>query len=296
MKNICLNLRYPLWLGSLCAAVLLPAIVQAQAASLLVSIEWLQQHLQQDVLLVIDAREPTHYQAGHIPGAINIPTETTFATNGDTYRVGGLQHIKALFSQHGLQHDDHIVIYDDGDYINAARIFWVLEVYGHQHVKLLNGGMAQWQDNQLPLETTPNQRPATDYVPMIDHRRLTSSKAMQLALNNTAISIIDARTEKEYSGEESQAERKGHIPGAINIPWNLNITKEDNDLTMLLNDNQLKQQYQTHQDKQIITYCNRGKQSALTYFMLRQIGYDVSVYDGAWLEWGNNPSLPIENK
>ncbi len=294
LKNHRLNPQNRTALIYLCVAVLWPAHAADNKESLLVSAEWLNTHLHTPGLLIIDTRANTDYQQGHIPGAINIPADTTFASTGETFRVGGLQHIQQLFSHNGVGQEDDIIVYDDGNHTDAARVFWVLEVYRHQHVRLLNGGMAVWHDNQFPVETTPNMRASTTYIPSIDHHRITSRKAMQIALNNPGVSIIDSRTEKEYAGIESRAERKGHIPGAISIPWTANMMEQHHDLKVLLNDSDLARQYQAHKDKQVITYCNRGKQSALTYFVLRQIGFNVSVYDGAWLEWGNDPSLPIE--
>ena len=260
---------------------------------LLVSPDWLNNNLTHRNLLIVDTRDPESYALAHIPGAINIPVEKTFAISDTTYRVGGLHQIKELFSQHGINRTDHIVVYDDGKLIDAARLFWVLEVYGHQRVSLMDGGISHWVNNGLPTEMEKNLRKPTDYIPTIDHQRFTSKMAMQLALSNPAVSIIDARTQNEYAGSESIADRAGHIPGAINIPWTNNM-KQAGGLINLLGNSELTQHYHDHKDKRIITYCNRGKQSALTYFTLRHLGYDVSVYDGAWLEWANDQSLPIE--
>jgi len=268
--------------------------MDAQASSLLMTVEWLARHLDSKELLIIDTRKNDDYRLGHIPGAINIPTDMTFASSGDTSRVGSLRHIQDLFSRNGINREDHIVVYDNGEHIDAARFFWVLEVYGHDHVNLLNGGMGMWQERHLPVETKTNQRLVTQYIPRINHHRITSRKAMELAINNSAISIIDARSEQEFNGLESRAQRKGHIPGAINIPSDRNLLEIQENLSTLLDDTQLVQQYEKQKGKQVITYCNKGRQSALTYFMLRQLGADVSVYDGAWLEWGNDPALPIE--
>jgi thiosulfate/3-mercaptopyruvate sulfurtransferase len=268
-------------------------IAMASSDSLLVTIDWLYQHNNDQNLVVIDAREARQYTEGHIPGAINLPADSTFTHNGETYRVGNLPQIKTLFSQNGLHRADKIVIYDEGEYIDAARLFWVLEVYGHEHVALLNGGLGSWLDNRLPVETTPVIRASTTYVPSIDHRRITSGKSMQIALNNPSVSIIDTRSEEEYKGEISLAKRAGHIPGAVNIPWTENIVEQQS-LKWLLHGDNLLRHYESYKDKTVITYCNRGKQSALTYFVLREVGFNVSVYDGAWLEWGNNPALPIE--
>ena len=261
--------------------------------STLVSPVWLNQHLLNPALLIIDTREALLYEQAHIPGAINIPVNDTFTTAGNTYRVAGLQQIKALFSQHGIQYDDHIVVYDDGRFIDAARFFWVLEVYGHRRVSLMDGGIPQWLKAGLPIENERRQRRPSNYIPTISHQRITTKMAMQIALSNPAVHIIDARTQEEYIGKESIAARSGHIPGAVNIPWLANMEQQQG-LNKLLTDARLVDRYQAYKDQPVITYCNRGKQSALTYFALRHLGYDVSVYDGAWLEWANDQNLPIE--
>lgn len=279
---------------SILLLIFIAAAVHANTPiSTLVSPNWLNAHLLDTDLLIIDTREATLYEQAHIPGAINIPVNETFAASSNTYRVAGLPQIKALFSRHGINHHDNIIVYDDGRFIDAARFFWVLEVYGHEHVSLMDGGIPQWLQAGLPIENEPRQRPATTYIPTISHQRLTTKMAMQIALSNSAVHIIDARTHEEYSGEKSIADRSGHIPGAVNIPWLVNM-HEMSGLQKLLSDAELAEHYQAYQGQQVITYCNRGKQSALTYFTLRHLGYDVSVYDGAWLEWANDQSLPIE--
>ncbi len=279
--GLCLSLL-PVWLFAASNSAAVPVMVSPQ---------WVKQQLATNAILVIDARQPHKYKQGHIPGAINIDVDRTFIPTGNHSRVADIHHIGKLFSEHGLAHDDHIVLYDEGNLIDAARFFWVLEVFGHQRVSVMDGGMRLWSMD-YQTETTPNHRKPGQYVPTIQHRRITSKTAMQLAILNPDVSIIDSRSHEEFIGKKSIARRSGHIPNAVNIPWDDNYFQSDS-VNRFLSDNQLAAQYLPYKDKRVITYCNKGKQSALTYFILRHLDYDVSVYDGAWFEWGNDESLPI---
>jgi thiosulfate/3-mercaptopyruvate sulfurtransferase len=188
-----------------------------------------------------------------------------------------------------------MVLYDSGRLIDAARFFWVLEVYGHSKVSILDGGLAHWQKEKQPVQIAATTRPRSVYIPNISSRHLSNQLTTRLAMTKTKVSIIDARSSDDYSGKTSKAKRFGHIPTAINVPWSQNY-QVMGDHMMLRPDNELEEIYSNQDTKSdVIAYCNRGKQSALTYFVLRKLGYNVSVYDGAWLEWGNDDSLPISS-
>jgi len=264
---------------------------------ILVSIDWLIQHQSDPKLMIVDARSEAEFNQGHIRGAINIPVAKTFNPQVNTDRVGNIKYIMALFRQAGIRNDHTLVIYDENSYIDAGRVFWVFEVYGHKNVKLLNGGIKGWRASaQQPLSNISTPHEISDYVPTINSQRLTTKFSMRLAIEDNSKIIIDSRGKEDFKGDQSIASRYGHIPRAINIPWTENFVETDG-VKLLKPFKKLKKIYsKVKKNQRIILYCNKGKQSSLSYTVMRHLGYDVAHYDGSWYEWGNDVTLPIVEK
>lgn len=260
----------------------------------LLSNEWLLAHAADQDLILVDARDAQAYEQGHIAGAINLPVDLTYDRNHPE-RVAGVKVIKALFSQAGIGNDAHLLIYDDGSFKHAARLFWVFEVFGMERVSLLNAGYAQWSAAGLPISTEPTQRAPVDFVPIMQHERIATAFTTRLAALTGSTILIDARVEPEYSGRESMTGRYGHIPTARNYPSQLNLVP-DVDRPGIHDIEALEAVYRDlGKDRPVIAYCNYGKESALTYFALRRLGYDVSTYDGSWVDWSSQHALPVNN-
>ncbi len=279
-------------------AVLILTILTCRTANaqndlVLVDINWLKQHQHDDNLIIVDARTEAEYMKEHIPGAVNIPVMKTYNPVDPKDRVANLQYIKKLFRQTGIRNEQSIVVYDNNEYMDAGRVFWVFEVYGHDNVKLLNGGFTLWKNKKLPVSNVATKITASDYVPMIEPKRLITRLDMRLAIEDDSKLIIDARTHEEYIGEQSKSSRFGHIPHASSVPFNENFDIVDG-VKMLKPVDELRKIYSNFtSDKKVYTYCNKGKHSSLTYALLRQLGYDAAHYDGSWYEWGNDATLPI---
>lgn len=261
--------------------------------SLLVDTAWLAENLLTKNT-IIDVRSNELYKQGHIPNAINIPVKSTFNPGNNVDRVANSRHIKTLFSEAGVTYDKKIILYDNGAHIDAGRAFWVFEVYGHKNVKLLSGGYPAWKSNPNNMISITQKKPLkSNYIPKLNPKRLSTKLAVQLAINDSSKIIIDARTAAEFNGIESIASRAGHIPGAINIPWDENFTVKDG-VTVLKETSELKKLYSNiDPNKKIYLYCNKGKQSSLSYSVMRELGFDAAHYDGSWFEWGNDKLLPI---
>ena len=243
--------------------------------------------------VVVDVRPPEKYKKGHVDGAINIPVDVTFDQTNSIGLLAPVSSIQELFSENGITNQMEVVLYDNGDFIHAARLFWILEVFGHQKVSILNSGYRGWEKNGLPISTTSHQLPPSAYMPAISSDRLATAFSTRLAIEDKNKTILDVRSPEEYSGEESKSSRFGHIPRAINIPWNMAIDDSLDD-PKLFDMGKLSEIYSgIDKDSRVIAYCNKGKQSGLTYFILRNLGYDVAAYDGSWSEWGNDSLLPI---
>lgn len=243
-------------------------------------------------VVVLDARPAADYQKGHLPGARNLPYTATFEHLGQNGRVLSLQKAQALLSEIGLTREDQVVVYDAGPMMFAARVLWTLEVYGHDKVRLLDGGLKGWQLENLPLNQDVARYEPTQYVPTANPRRLATRLTTLVASRNPdAYVVLDARKEPHYRGLESEARRYGHIPGARGIAVTQNFAEDG---VHLKSKDQLAALYQDiPKSKKIVTYCNFGLVSSLEYLVLRELGYDVANYDASWQEWGNDSSLPI---
>ncbi len=266
----------------------------ATKRDVIVDAHWLQQRLADDNMRIIDAREPDKYLAGHIPGAVNLPVENTFRQGNAKSKVADIHTIQQLFREAGIQRDHTVVVYDNDEHISAGRVFWVLEVFGVTDVKLLNGGYKNWRAQGFPVSTTPPTVSPSDYVVTVNPRYLATKLDVELAINDNSKQLVDARTQAEYFGESSRASRFGHIPGAINIPVG-RVLQSGMDARQIKPRAELKNLYQELDlSKTVYLYCNRGEHASLSYAVLRHLGYEVAHYDGSWLEWGNDPAMPIE--
>ncbi len=257
--------------------------------------DWLAGQLNSEHLRIIDSRSPKKYAKSHIPGAVNLPVNLTFAPKPRNDLVAPVTQISKLFGEAGIDFNHDVVIYDDGEFIDAARLVWILEAHGHTHVAILNGGFTAWtaagnSQSQEIVKPEP-----TLFVPAVNPDRIASKFSTRMAIDNPNIQIVDSRANEEYLGKKSKASRKGRIPTAANVPWDMNYTENKEGIVKLKPRDELEKMYQhIDRDRKVITYCNKGKQSALSHFVLRDLGYDVAAYDGSWFEWGNDYSLPIE--
>lgn len=245
---------------------------------------------------LLDARTPEDYRKSHIAGALNFPVDWTYANKKTNGKIVEPQKIQSILQQLGIRIDTPVVVYDNGQLVDAARLFWTLEVYGLTQVKVLDHGFDYWQHNDLPTnQTIPTPRPS-DYIPVLNHHRLATRFSTLLATKNPNQIIIDARSHEAYVGEISSAKRYGHILKAINIPASHNMQIE-HEMQSLQPISELQTLYQDiPKDRKVILYCAIGRISATNYLALRELGYDVANYDASWKEWGNDEHLPIELK
>ncbi len=245
-----------------------------------------------DHYTVLDAREASVFKQGHIKGALNFPVSKTFDKK-DINRIINPQQMQAIIRSLGIDVDSAIVIYGDSNLIATSRLFWVLEVYGFNDVKMLNASFDTWQNKKLAISYTAIKPKPSKYVATINHNLLATQFSMQVATQNPNHIIIDARATYRYQGLKSISQRYGHIPTAINIPASSNFILEDS-INYFKPLNELKSLYANlSKDKKITVYCSTGMASSVVYFVLRELGYNVSNYDASWFEWGNDLYLPV---
>jgi Rhodanese-related sulfurtransferase len=268
----------------------------------LVTTEWLEAHQGSDGLVVLESNEDVLlYDTGHIPGAIKIDWHTELNDPIVRDYLDG-KAFAELMSRKGISRDDTLVIYGDKSNWWAAYTLWVFTLFGHQDVRLLNGGRDAWIAQGRPLTKDVPSPAATSY-PVVERDDSEIRAFKEDILAHLGKPLIDVRSPEEYSGErthmpaypEEGALRGGHIPTAKSIPWATAAQgdgrfKSHSDLVDIY---LTKQGFQSGED--IITYCRIGERSSHTWFVMKYLlGFtNVKNYDGSWTEWGSAVRVPI---
>jgi thiosulfate/3-mercaptopyruvate sulfurtransferase len=244
---------------------------------------------------IVDAREVAVFTKGHIEGAYNFPTVLTFENVQQNGKIAQPNKMQKLIRTLGLSVNDKVVVYDEGNFFDAARLFWTLEAYGFTNVKMLNGGFGEWEAKSLGVSTKIVTPQESGYIATVNNKKLATKFTTQIAIKNPNQVIIDARNLNAYVGKESSAVRFGHIAKALHVPAVHNLSGDKN-TPKLKPISELAELYRSvDKDSKVIIYCNVGKISGTNYFAMRELGFDVSNYDASWNEWGNDLVLPIEN-
>ena len=267
----------------------------AFAAQLLVDSGWLETHLNDANLRVVDmVSERTAYRRGHIPGAVYLSVDDVRVKMREGgYRLPTEAEVARLFGDLGIGPDTHVVIYDDSGDLDAARLFFTLDVYGHREVSLLDGGIQAWRRGKRAETTVVPSVARTAYRPARVGERVASAEWVRDRLNDPAVAVLDARSPDEYRGKDVRAKRGGHIPGAVNVEWQENLRADGTFKPV----DELRAMYAAKAvtpDKTVVTYCQTHHRAAHSYFVLRLLGYPRLVgYDRSWSEWGNRDDLPL---
>jgi thiosulfate/3-mercaptopyruvate sulfurtransferase len=269
----------------------------------LLDTEWVASHLSDPSVRIVESDEDfLLYDTGHIPGAVKIDWFTT------------LQHpirrdflskteFERVCSDNGISNDTTVVFYGDKSNWFACYALWVFQYYGHEKVRIMDGGRAKWVAEGRPLTKDVPQYPAASYTAKEANKDIRAFRTDVFAQVEAKTPLVDVRSPGEYRGEllhmpnypQEGATRGGHIPGAANIPW---ATATNDDGTFKSAD-ELKAIYEGQgitAGKDIIAYCRIGERSSHTWFALKYLlGYpNVKNYDGSWTEWGNLVDAPIE--
>jgi thiosulfate/3-mercaptopyruvate sulfurtransferase len=203
--------------------------------------------------------------------------------------------IEHLIQAKGVNHDSIVVAYDDVAGIRSARLFWFLEFFGHDDVRVLNGGFNAWLSAGLPVTRDANVPKTGNFQMRRRRERLATVDDVLAGLHDPGVVIVDARTDGEYTGQVVRARRGGAIPGAVHLEWTRNLDEKG----FFKPADELENMYSERgvtPDKEVMAHCQGAYRSAHTYLALRLIGYPkVRNYLGSWGEWGNRPDLPIAN-
>ena len=267
--------------------MILPALIDAST---------LHQHLPDDRLLIVDLCSDDNYRAGHIPGAVHIPPARLGCGQPPAPgKLPAIESLTAMLEHIGLDSRRHVVAYDDAGGSWAGRLIWTLALLGFDNASLLDGGRNAWLAAGLPLSNqTPVIQPSQLQL-AINPVWLADKQEILHNLDNPDYCIWDARSAGEYRGENVQAARGGHIPGAIHLEWTELMDEQQRLLPVEQLQSMLDKAGLTR-DKTITTHCQTHRRSGLTWFVARKLlGYPaIKAYPGSWSEWGNCDDTPIE--
>jgi thiosulfate/3-mercaptopyruvate sulfurtransferase len=274
------------------------------AKAVLVTTDWLAEHLDDEGIVVAEVDEnPDLYDEGHIPGAIKLHWRDDLQDPIERDLVEK-EVFERLLGARGISNDTAVVLYGDKNNWFAAYAYWYLKIYGHEDVRILDGGRQKWIDEsrELTADTPlPEQKQYTAKERDETIRIFRDAVRDDIAAGGKA--LVDVRSPQEFSGdlisppgyEQEGAQRAGHIPTAQSIPW-AQAVRDDGTFK---SPEELRELYEAKgvtPDKQVTAYCRIGERSAHTWFVLRELlGYEtVKNYDGSWTEWGNLVDVPIE--
>ena len=274
------------------------------AKPVLVSTEWLADQLGSDGIVVAEVDEnPDLYDEGHIPGAVKLHWRQDLQDPVERDLVEKAE-FEALMGRLGIGNDTTLIVYGDRNNWFAAYAYWYLKIYGHEDVRILDGGRQKWIDEGRELSTeTPSPQAATYSASDRDESIRAFRDAVRSSLGDEGQALVDVRSPQEYSGElisppgyeQEGAQRAGHIPTAQSIPW-AQAVRDDGTFKPAEELRTLYEGKGVTPEKAVTAYCRIGERSAHTWFVLRELlGYDdVRNYDGSWTEWGNLVDVPIE--
>jgi thiosulfate/3-mercaptopyruvate sulfurtransferase len=272
----------------------------------LVTTEWVAAHLDDPQVRLVESDEDVLlYDTGHIPGAVKIDWHADLQAPLERDYLDA-EAFAALMREKGIARDTTVVFYGDKNNWWATYALWVFELFGHQDVRVMDGGRKKWEDEGRPMTTEVPSYTPTDYpVPVRSDEAIRAFRDDVMHHLDERGKLIDVRSPEEFRGErlhmpdypQEGAVRGGHIPTAANVPWARSVNPETGEF---LSAPELKRIYEADAGlapgDDVITYCRIGERSSHTWFVLHYLlGYDrVRNYDGSWTEWGNLVRAPIE--
>jgi thiosulfate/3-mercaptopyruvate sulfurtransferase len=279
--------------------------VSYKHAEVLVDTNWVNEHLKDSKVRIaeVDYDSTANYNLGHVPGAVLYDWRKDM--NDPVARdILSKEKFEELLGRSGVTNDTTLVLYGDFNNWFAAFAFWIMKYYDVEKVVLMNGGRKKWiaEDRQMTRDT-PSFTRTQFKASGPDQGIRTYMDYVRKSLNQPNKVLVDVRSPTEFTGEitappeypNEHAQRGGHIPSAVNIPWSQAV-KDDGTFKSEQDLRNLYQSKGVTSDKEVITYCRIGERSSFTWFVLKYLlGYpDVKNYDGSWTEWGNMIRNPIQ--
>jgi len=270
--------------------------------AVLVDADWVEAHLSDPNIVLVEVDEDVSaYDKGHIRGAVKVDWKKDLQdpVRRDFIDKAGFEK---LLSERGISNDDNIILYGGNNNWFASYAYWYFKLYGHENIKLLDGGRKKWELDSRELVSDVPSRPATQYKAKDVDSSIRAFRDDAIAAIDK-INLVDVRSPDEFSGKllapahlpQEQSQRAGHIPSAKNVPW----SKAANDDGTFKSDDELRALYSeagVDFNKDTIAYCRIGERSAHTWFVLHEIldQPNVKNYDGSWTEYGSLVGVPIK--
>ncbi len=267
--------------------------------SRLVTTQWIEDNLDNDSVLLIDLRSGDDYAVGHIPGAVQIPRSAfQVEIDGVPGLIPPAANVASELGAIGATAETTIVFYDNRGSIWGSRGLWVLSVYGHEDVRLLDGDFPLWESEGRRVSTGASALAAADYAfsssPNGDI--IAGWDEIIAAIDDPSVLVCDARSPEEYAGRDVRADRGGHIPDSLNVEWSRALDEDGR----FKSADELRALYEGEgvvAGNTVYTLCQTAVRATHTWFVLSDLlGYDdVRVYDGSWVEYGNREDSPIDS-
>ncbi|ELY4511177.1 3-mercaptopyruvate sulfurtransferase [Cronobacter dublinensis] len=278
------------------------------STSFFVASHWLAEHIDDPEIQILDARMAPagqehlrdmaqEYRTGHLPGALFFDIEAlSDHASPLPHMMPRPETFAVAMRELGVNDDKHLIIYDEGNLFSAPRAWWMLRAFGVQNVSILAGGLAEWQRDGFPLQEGAVEAPEGEFEAKLDELQIKRLTDVLLASHEKTAQIVDARPAARFNAEADEPRpglRRGHMPGALNVPWTEVVVKGQLKTTDELHAIFARQGVNLH--RPIITSCGSGVTAAVITLALATLGAsDVTLYDGSWSEWGGRQDLPVE--
>jgi thiosulfate/3-mercaptopyruvate sulfurtransferase len=236
---------------------------------------------------IVDPRRPMKYLSGHLPEAINIPVYKAF---GDDGKLLGASELAAWLGASGLDDSVTAILYDSPEGQNAAMLAWILEYLGHDKVEVMEAFFEQWKAEGREVRYKPVDASAGHLSPRVNPAIRATLEELR---EKRGFKLIDFRSAEEFSGARDLDGRPGHIPGAANLVWRELADPPRKILATETHLQELLKSASVLPGQKIVAYCRSGPRAALGYLALKQLGYDVRLYDGSYAEWARS-GMPVE--
>ncbi|MCC6992368.1 MAG: sulfurtransferase [Acidobacteria bacterium] len=295
-------MRFLRWLPVLLVAAN-PLAAQTPTAfarpELLIEPAWLAAHLQTANLRIVDMR-PRGFAEGHIPGAVWLDNNAIRNPKAPPTFLPTPQEFTALMGRLGISNATKVVVYDERGGLYAARLWWILNYYGHTNVALLNGGWGQWAGGQRATSTDTTMPAAAGFTVGRSTVGVATADDVKAAINKTGTKLIDARTQNEIDGKDLRGiKRGGFIESSIPLYWEDVLEPTSRVLKSPAEIARIWKETGVTTGDEVIVYCQVGMRASHNLFTLALIGHDLTKlknYYGAWEEWGNRDDTPIRNR
>ncbi|MBI4257568.1 MAG: sulfurtransferase [Thaumarchaeota archaeon] len=271
-------------------------MAEIEKTEILVSVQWLKDHLLDAGIRILDARTPREYMYGHIPNAVLVGYEhiAKDEPNAPYLEVIPKEDAEKAFGDLGIGNNTTVIVYGDRGGSYAARVLWTLEYYGAK-AKLLEAGFQRWARDGYPVTRDVPQVKAREFKAEVNSDIRAETDYIAKKLGDPSLVVLDSRSPDEYNGLIVQTARKSRIPGSVNVPWDLCVGANG---MLFGSPDALRKVFEERgitKDKEVATYCMVGERAAHSYLALRLLGYPkAKLYEKSFSEWGNSPNLPVE--